>query len=162
MDKFSFQRIGDALLNAPKNTVDSLVQGLQKLGKVPGRADAIAERLFPDSARDASTKNAFRHALGTGMLTHELGGGTLGAGLAKGAGYLWEGLSAAELIDSPEARQDALHDLNANAIGAQVATQTSNQNDLVEALRALALQSRQEAPPSVFAPTPGYMTHTVP
>lgn len=38
------------------------------------RADNSAEQAYPDSARDASTKNAFRHALGTGILTQELGG----------------------------------------------------------------------------------------
>ena len=57
-----------------------------RLSTFTERADGIAEKAFPDSARDASTKNAFRHALGTGMLTQELGGGPIAATLAKMAG----------------------------------------------------------------------------
>ena len=35
---------------------------LKNFGSIPSQADEIAEQAFPGSARDASTKNAFRHA----------------------------------------------------------------------------------------------------
>ena len=132
---------------------------LQRYGNLPAQASYIADKEFPDSARDSSTKNAFRHALGTGMLAQELGGGPVGAGLAKGVGYLWEGLGISNLGD-PKYRQDTLHDLNANALGARTAMSTSNQEDLISALRRMAVQAVHSQPPGVFSRSSGYMTKT--
>ena len=125
------------------------------------KADNIAEREFPDSARDASTKNAFRHALGTGMLTQELGGGAIAATLAKLAGYGWEGLGASQLVDSAAHRLDTRHDLNSNNIGASVATQVGSQEELVSRLKALASASVAGEPPGFFEPGVPRLTRTV-
>lgn len=134
---------------------------LKNFGSIPERADGIAEQAYPGSARDASTKNAFRHALGTGMMTQALGGGQLGGALAKGAGYLWEGLGAKDFIDNrPGYREDTRHDLNANAIGASVAQQTMNQQELINALRGLAANAPLQQAPGLFAPSPGYLTRS--
>lgn len=143
------------------NNALSLPDKLKSYGAIPERADNIAEQMFPGSARDSSTKNAFRHALGTGMLTQELGGGPVAAGMAKGAGYLWEGLGAMKFIDDPKYRQDTLHDLNANALGARTAMSTANQEELVKALQGMALRSVPTSAPGVFERSPGYMTRTV-
>jgi hypothetical protein len=135
---------------------------LQRFGQIPDEADTIANREFPGSARDASTKNAFRHALGTGMMTQQLGGGPVAGTVAKGAGYLWEALGARNWAgDVPGYRDDTRHDLNANAIGASVAQQTGSQEELINALRGLATQARQTQPPGVFEASPGYMTRSV-
>lgn len=150
-----WQDIGRNTINLPARAYAQL----KSFGELPARASDIAEQYFPGSARDASTKNAFRHALGTGMLTQELGGGPVGAGLAKGIGYLWEGLGAANLGD-PRYRQDALHDLNANAVGARTAMSTRNQAELIESLRKMALQSVPVQAPGVFERSPGYMTRS--
>ena len=152
---------GDVLSNA-KNLRQNAVAQLDKFGRLPEQADHIAESMFPGSARDSSTKNAFRHALGTGMLAQELGGGPVAATAAKGAGYLWEGLGALDRLRyaNEGGRQDMLHDLNANAVGASVAQRTGSQAELVEALRQMALQSVPSKPPSAFAPSPGYLTRT--
>lgn len=135
---------------------------LKNFGSIPERADGIAEQAYPGFARDASTKNAFRHALGTGMMTQALGGGQIGGALAKGAGYLWEGLGAKDFIDNrPGYRADTLHDLNANAIGATAGQQTTNQQELINALRGMAATAPQQPAPGFFAPSSGYLTRSV-
>lgn len=125
------------------------------------RADNIAEQAFPDSARDASTKNAFRHALGTGMLTQELGGGPVAAAFAKMAGWGWEGLGASQLVDSAQHRLDTRHDLNANNIGASVAVASKNEAELVARLKQLASVASVEQPPGFFGPGVPRLTRTV-
>ena len=90
----------------------SAKDSLDRIKNIPSKADNIADQNFPDSARDASTKNAFRHALGTGMIAQEMGAnkgglqGTLASGAAKGLGYLWEGLGALDFIGSEKHRND--------------------------------------------------------
>lgn len=155
-DRQFWNEMGTAFQTAPRRFVSEL----KALGRIPGQADRIAEEMFPDSARDSSTKNAFRHALGTGMLAQGLGGGDVGAALAKMAGYGWEALGAKDLITSAAHREDTRHDLNANAIGAAIASQTQSQQDLVNALAKMARTSRNEQPPAAYAPSPGYMTRT--
>ncbi len=132
-----------------------------RLSTFTGRADNIAEQAFPDSARDASQKNAFRHALGTGMLTQELGGGPVAATLAKMAGWGWEGMGASQLADSANHRLDTRHDLNANNIGASVAMQSKNEAELVARLKQMASVARSEEPPGFFAQGRPYLTRTV-
>ena len=132
-----------------------------RLSTFTGRADNIAEQAFPDSARDASQKNAFRHALGTGMLTQELGGGPVAATLAKMAGWGWEGMGASQLADSAKHRLDTRHDLNANNIGASVAMQSKNEAELVARLKQMASVARSEEPPGFFAQGRPYLTRTV-
>ena len=154
----------------PKSLWDSkMLSGLiqpmadkwDRLATFTGRADNIAEQAFPDSARDASQKNAFRHALGTGMLTQELGGGPVAATLAKMAGWGWEGMGASQLADSANHRLDTRHDLNANNIGASVAMQSKNEAELVARLKAMANVARSEEPPGFFAQGRPYLTRTV-
>lgn len=141
-----------------------LAMGSSKLGtqgiSTSGQASDIAEQQFPDSARDSSTKNAFRHALGTGMVAQGLGGGALGAALAKGIGYSWEGWGLYDQGTGPAHVLDTKHDLNANAIGADVSQKTNNQQEMITALRNLALQSVPVKPPGFFEPSPGYLTRT--
>lgn len=132
-----------------------------RLSTFTQRADNIAEQNFPDSARDASSKNAFRHALGTGMLTRELGGGPIAATMAKMAGWGWEGLGASQLIDSAQHRLDTKHDLNANNIGASVATQAKSEAELVARLKAMAGASVVAQPPGFFEQGRPYMTRSV-
>ena len=162
-----FNEFSSLMASLPKQLGSDLVKDFMDYGNkirdIPGQADRIAEAKYQGtgSARDSSAKNAFRHALRTGMLSQEWGGGPIAAALAKGAGYVWEGLGANEFINSKTHRTDTGHDLNANAIGAKVATETSSHHDLVEALYKLSQNSRQSAPPSIFAPSPGYMTRTV-
>lgn len=132
-----------------------------RLTTFTNRADDIAEREFPDSARDASTKNAFRHALGTGMLTQELGGGPMAAAVAKMAGWGWEGLGARQLINSSQHRLDTRHDLNANNIGASVAMASKNEAELVARLKQLASVARVEQPPGFFERGRPYLSRTV-
>lgn len=96
------------------------------------------------------------------MTSQALGGGQLGSALAKGAGYLWKGLGAKDLINNtPGYRADTLHDLNVNAVGATVAQQTTNHQELINALRAMASTSQQQQAHGFFAPSPGYLTRSV-
>ena len=147
--------LGKNSLNFPADAYAAMERYMQ----LPAKADAIAEERFPGSARDNSTKNAFRHALGTGMLAQELCGGPVGAGLAKGAGYLWEALGASQW-GNPAYRQDTLHDLNANAVGARMATQTKDAEALARVLEKMALQSVPVKAPGVFERSPGYLTRS--
>lgn len=144
------------------SNASGLVDNLRSYGQLPSQASDIAEQEFPDSARDSSTKNAFRHALGTGMLAQRMGGGLLGQNVAKAVGYGWEGwgLLDGDNRKNPQHREDTLHDLNANAIGAATARKTNNQAELVQALKRLALESVPAQPPGAFAPSPGYMTRS--
>lgn len=146
-------------------TLSGLIQPMadkwDRLSTFTGKVDNIAEQAFPDSARDASQKNAFRHALGTGMLTQELGGGPVAATLAKMAGWGWEGMGASQLADSANHRLDTRHDLNANNIGASVAMQSKNEAELVARLKQMASVARSEEPPGFFAQGRPYLTRTV-
>lgn len=142
-----------------------LANRLSQFGNIPAQADRIAEERFPDSARDNSRKNAFRHALGTGMMAQQLGGGPIAATAAKLAGYGWEGLGAMyELRDHGQIREhyrsDALHDLNANNVGASLAVNTRNQAELVEALSRLANGSIKGKAPGLFEYGQPRLTHT--
>ena len=132
-----------------------------RLSTFTQQADNIAEANFPNSARDASQKNAFRHALGTGILTQELGGGPIAATMAKMAGWGWEGLGASQLVDSAKYRLDTRHDLNANNIGASVAMQSKDQAELVARLKQMAIASRVEQPPGFFEQGRPYLSRTV-
>ena len=125
---------------------ESLAQGFKEFRNIPSRADAIAREKFPDSARDASKQNAFRHSLGTGMMTNKFGGGALGAAAAKLAGYGWEALGTMDNIRSPEQWADTKHDLNANAIGANAAIYTEGQQQLEQMLESLTNRSRIREP----------------
>ena len=152
---------------AVKDRVNHLQGFPSRFMKAPEVADNIAEQRFPGYDRDGSTKNAFRHALGTGMISQELAdamGGSvpakhLGAALAKIAGYGWE---APSWGGSKNGKQtlDSLHDLNANAVGASESIYANNQAELIRNLEALARSSKQEFPPTVLQPSPGYLTRT--
>lgn len=144
----------------------NLYAQLQKFGDIAHQADSIAEQEFPDSARDSSTKNAFRHALGTGLIAQHLGAsngglqGVAAATLAKVAGYGWEGMAGFDNLTRHGKLTDTQHDLNANALGASAAMGTDKAG-LIDALRKMAQQSVVQQPPSVFEPSPGYLTRTV-
>ena len=87
-----FGALGDAQFwKDTGNNTRGLVTKLKSYGELPSLASDIADREFPGSDRDSGSKNAFRHALGTGMVAQELGGGAIGAGVAKLIGYGWEG-----------------------------------------------------------------------
>lgn len=152
-----------------KDPTDPSFRGwLNYLASLPEQADAVAEANFPNSARDSSVKNGFRHALGTGLLAQNLGAsegglqGLLAGPLAKGVGYIWEGLSGADNLTKHGKITDTLHDLNANAIGATQAYNSQTPEQLASLLRQKALLSKQTRPPEIFDRSPGYLTHTVP
>jgi hypothetical protein len=151
----------DAFVNAIKGAKQGASRWYEDLQSIPDRAAEVSERAYPDSARDASTKNAFRHALGTGMLAHHLGGGPIASATAKAVGWGWEVPTLMNPMAPVSQLADSLHDLNANAIGARVARQTRDQTSLEAALRSYADRSIVSAPPSGFAPTPGWMTRSV-
>ena len=141
--------------------VKPATQKWDRLKTFANQADDIAEQHFPNSARDASDKNAFRHALGTGMLTQELGGGPMAATMAKMAGYGWEALGAKQFLNDSKYREDTRHDLNANNIGASVATQVKNEAELIARLKQLANASVTSVPPGVLERGVPHMTRTV-
>lgn len=126
---------------------------LDRVMRSPEEADRIAEEMFPGDARDESKKNAFRHALGTGMLAHELGGGYTGAAGAKGAGYLWELLGMGN-------SEDTRHDLNANAIGAAESVLNPDRAALIEALMKQVQAAQQSPAPGITERSPGYLTYS--
>jgi hypothetical protein len=130
-----------------------------RLSDLAHRASERAEQEFPNDERDASKKNAFRHSLGTGMLAEELGGGMLGAGLAKMAGYGWEGLSIPDYFGNPQKRTDALHDFTANDIGAKAATYLKGE-ELVRHLKNMANNATYGEPRGFFEPSQGKMTYS--
>lgn len=135
---------------------------VEELREIPNRASDIAEATYGQrSARDASEKNAFRHALGTGMLAHKIGGGPLGAIAAKLVGYGWEAPTLLDPRSTPAERADSKHDLNANAVGAWVSMGAQDQAALVEALKGYAARSAVSEPPSVFARHQGRLTRSV-
>lgn len=160
MANVSLGEYWEAMKTSIANQGKESLATLKDFQSIPSRASDIAEANFPNSSRDSSKKNAFRHALGTGMLTNALGGNRVSALAAKGLGYLWEGFGTPDYFNSQAKRTDSLHDLNANAIGARVATQSKGQQELEDSLRQLALGSKKVNPPGVFSPSPGYMTHT--
>ena len=144
----------------------SLPESLKAMGQLPGEADSIAEQLYPNSARDSSTKNAFRHALGTGLIAQHLGAsngglqGVAAATMAKMAGYGWESMAGLDTLTQHGKLTDTQHDLNANALGANAAMGTDKQS-LIQALQSMANASVAQQPPSAFQYSPGHMTRTV-
>jgi len=134
---------------------------VQELQDIPHKASEIAEGNFVGSARDASAKNAFRHALGTGMMANHLGGGILGGTAAKLMGYAWEAPTLMDPRSTPAQRMDSRHDLNANALGAYLAAQGMGQEDLVKALRGYAVKSSVQDAPGVFERPIPRLTRTV-
>lgn len=144
----------------------SLPESLKAIGRLPGEADNIAEQMYPNSVRDSSTKNAFRHALGTGMIAQHLGAsngglqGVAAATLAKLAGYGWEGMAGFDNLTKHGKLTDTQHDLNANSLGANAAMGTDRQG-LIQALQGMANASVVDRPPSAFEYSPGYMTRSV-
>lgn len=126
-------------------------------------ADAEAERRFPNQARDSSQKNAFRHALGAGRLAQLLGSNSgipvvepIAQGIAKMAGYGWEGLGGMKNWRSTDMR----HDLNANAIGIATSANAQDFKSLADSLASYAQSARKEAPPSILDPARPYFTYT--
>ncbi len=138
-----------------------LAESIKRFGQIPSRADAIAEQRFPDSARDASQKNAFRHALGTGMMTRSLGNTQMAAGLAKAAGWGWETWGALNRDENTQGDwDDTLHDLNANSIGAKTALDSETQERLVERLDQMARESVMEPALKHWMPNRERMTRS--
>lgn len=140
---------------------------LHEYGSIPGIADNKAENLYSNkSARDSSIKNAYRHALGTGMFQDKFAASPLisedvASLLAKGLGFSWELASLGKSITNPKYRTDSLHDLNANSIGADTAKNTLNQAELEKALAQKANNSLVEQPVSFYERSPGHMTRSV-
>jgi hypothetical protein len=148
---------------APEAAKVPVAAALDKFGRLSSfasRASDIAEREFPNSPRDSSDKNAFRHALGTGILTRELGGNQISGLAAKMAGYGWEAMDAKRLIKDPQHRTDTLHDLNANAIGANYAAYPQTEAELIARLKTVAQAAPMEQPPSLFSGKRNHMTRT--
>ena len=85
----------------------------------------------------------------------------MAATLAKMAGYGWEALGAKQFLADPRYQEDTRHDLNANNIGASVATQVRDEAELVVRLKAMAQGSVASAPPGIFQRGVPHMTHTV-
>jgi hypothetical protein len=137
-----------------------------RLVGIPGHASDVADNIFPESARDSSVKNAFRHSLGTGLLAQEFGadrGGlqsVIAPLVAKNVGYFWEALDAPKYMRSPSHALDTKHDLNANAIGAMAATGAKDEASLVEILKRKALEAPISQPPGLLSLSPGYLTRT--
>lgn len=156
------------LVRASNAELDKLPQGsdpvswLKRLQRLTQTADYAASAAFPNSARDSSFKNAYRHSLGTGLLAQQLPGGPqLPVALAKLAGYTWEAPGTAENLKDPAKMTDMRHDLNANSIGAEAAPYFATPRELSLYLLRKALQSRAEAPPIATQFSPGYLTRTV-
>lgn len=155
------------LERAMKAVTDSYGSASQWAGEISSfasRADDEAERRFPNQARDESVKNAYRHALGTGRLAQLLGAGegshpavNAFADIAsRGAGYVWEGMAAKRNAENPA---DMLHDLNANAMGADLAGKTNGFAGLADALERRAGMAVKEDPPSFFEPARKNLTY---
>jgi hypothetical protein len=162
--------LANARVPGLRDATDPSALGWAKhLLSLPKQADDAAEAQFPDSARDSSVKNAYRHALGTGLLAQELGaneGGVRGAvaqGLAKAAGYGWEAIGYATAPAQAKDKAyntDTRHDLNANAVGAKQAGLSATREELARRLKAMALQSPPVEAPGFFATSPGYLSRT--
>ena len=147
--------------DAAQQVVSRPMDWVRNLQSIPHRASDIADAAYPDSARDSSRRNAYRHSLGTGMMTQHLGGNALSAGLAKMAGWGWEAPTLLNPNSTPAQLTDTRHDLNANAIGSQVAQMTRDQPSLEAALRSFADQAVVRTPPGAFERGSGYLTRSV-
>lgn len=147
------------LMSALMRMAERKVDAIEETGH---EATALADENFPGQSWDFSQKNSFRHALGTGLLTKELGGGPVAKQMAKLIGYLWEarGFVPEEGMSLGERLTDTKQDLNANAIGADEATKAPDKEALIAALLKLAQESKISRAPGVLEPSPGYMTHT--
>lgn len=146
----------------PVNTYDRLATYGQQLREIPGDAADMASQALPSDTRNSGTQNALRHSLGTGMLTQALGGGPVAAAMAKAGGYVWEArdMLGGGMFDK-NIRTDSRHDLNANAVGASMGQRTTNPQELLQALKQMALSSALvKEPPGVFQSSPGYLTRT--
>lgn len=156
-----FKKLAESTtIGAGEKSRESVEDKLGRVAETGHEATAIADENFPGQPWDFSQKNAFRHALGTGLLAHELGGGLSGAALAKLVGYLWEarGLPA-EGMSFDDRIEDTKYDLNANAIGAAESVANPDRAALIEALLKQAKAARAESPVGITESTPGYLSY---
>lgn len=151
------QSFGSAVGQAPQNAK----RAVDNFMAIPGRADNIAEEMFPDDARDSSRKNAFRHALGTGMVTQRLGNNWLSGKAAETLGLGWEFMGANRFIRDADHREDTFHDLLANRAGRITALDSETEAELIEKLANLANESQNRPAPRFWYGREAQMTHTV-
>ena len=136
----------------PTSMLNALSSWWNDMQTFTHEADNEAEKRFPGQARDASVKNAYRHALGSGRLAQLLGANSgipvvegAARGAAKLAGYGWEALGGPDNWRG----QDMRHDLNANAQGIAHTQTAQDFNSLANALESFARGARKEMPPGI-------------
>ena len=122
------------------------------------RAGDISKAAFPEQDWELSQRNALRHSAWVGGMAQAMGASpdnpiaTPFAQLAaKGAGYAHEVISSADDWFTGKPRgaaesRDTSHDFNNNAVGAEVAGRTRNNEDLYRALTSMAVNARMGDP----------------
>lgn len=134
------------------------------------RASKLSQGVFPEQDWELSQRNALRHSAWVGGMAQAMGAHPdnpirtpLAQLAAKGLGYGHEMASALDgwIENRPRGakeKRDTLHDLNNNAIGAEMAGMTRNNEDLYRALSAMAVNSRMGAPVSGFSLSDGRLS----
>ena len=171
LDPEYWASVGDnanRLLDDPMAQATALKQTLMQPAYT---ASLLSKQQFPGQDWDLTQRNALRHATWVGGMARAMGAGPdapiltpIAQGLAKGAGYANEGISYAERIlkgeplDDPAYVNDTLHDLNANAVGAQVAGQALTDVDFKKMLIAKAMGAQVRPPAGLLQPSDGQLS----
>ncbi len=163
-----------------KNGASNLVDTLKGYGGIAAdafmapanRASQFSQATFPGQDWDNSQRNALRHSLWIGGVAQAMGAGPDNPVLtpvaqvaAKGLGYIHEGLSNswdafknAHQGDGGLHDQDTRHDLNANAVGAEMAGYAKTPEELQRVLANMAVTARQGAPVGMFQMSDGRLS----
>ena len=135
------------------------------------RASKASQAMYPGQDWDNSQRNALRHSMWIGGMAQAMGAGPdnpirtpLAQVAAKGLGVAHEGISNAYdwwegKAPTPAQSRDTRHDLNNNAIGAEMAGYTKDNDGLLRALSAMSANGRAGAPVGMLAMSDGRLSY---
>ena len=150
--------------------MDAIKLAARPIMKPAYRASKLSQDVFPNQEWDNSQRNALRHSAWIGGLAQAMGASPdnpirtpIAQTIAKGLGYGHELVSALDdyrtgKVAGPAQKRDTLHDLNNNAIGAEMAGHTRNNEDLYRALAAMAVNARMGEPVGRFSMSDGRLS----
>lgn len=150
---------------------DGIGPAIDHLMQPANRASAASKDVFPKQDWDNTQRNALRHSLWVGGMAKAMGAGPdspvltpLAQTAAKGFGYLHEGISNTHDMFTGQTRpiahaRDTRHDLNNNAVGAEMAGYARDDQELLRALSNMAVTARAGKPVGMDAMSDGRLSY---
>jgi hypothetical protein len=139
--------------------------GTDRFFEIADKASNSSREAFPGQDWDNSQRNAARHSIWTALMANQLGGGPIARGVAKGVGYLNEGIGLVNASNLTKAgSEDMRHDLNNNAVGLNTLATMRDTNpavtddQIIETLLRKAREAKFGPAPPALAPAESRLT----